>query len=131
MPLSKHNPFKIVRMFEEEVAEYTGAPYAVSVDSCTNALFLSCKFLEVSEVIIPSQTYLSVPMSIIQAGGEVVFDKRVKTNHWRGIYQLKPYPIYDSSKRFTSNMYKEGTYMCFPVTIHGLFKPINCIYIVS
>ena len=28
MPIKKHNPFKIVQMFEEEVAEYTGAPYA-------------------------------------------------------------------------------------------------------
>jgi dTDP-4-amino-4,6-dideoxygalactose transaminase len=41
-----HNPFKIVRMFEEEVAHYTGAPYAVSVDSCTSALMLVCKYLQ-------------------------------------------------------------------------------------
>ena len=44
MPIKLHNPYKIVRMFEEEVAEYTGAPYAVSVDSCTNAIFLACKY---------------------------------------------------------------------------------------
>lgn len=112
MPIKKHNPFKIVQMFEEEVAEYTGAPYAVSVDSCTNALFLACKYLEVNKVTIPSQTYLSVPMSIIQAGGEVIFDKKPSTNHWQGIYQLKPYPIYDSAKRFTSNMYIENSFMC-------------------
>jgi len=112
MPIKKHNPFKIVQMFEEEVAEYTGAPYAVSVDSCTNALFLVCKYLEVSEVTIPCQTYLSVPMSIIQAGGEVIFDKTPLTNHWQGIYQLKPYPIYDSAKRFTSNMYIPDSFMC-------------------
>jgi dTDP-4-amino-4,6-dideoxygalactose transaminase len=112
MPIKKHNPFKIVQMFEEEVAEYTGAPYAISIDSCTNAIFLVCKYLEVKEVIIPSQTYLSVPMSIMQAGGEVIFDKTAKTNHWSGIYQLKPYPIYDSAKRFTSNMYISGSFMC-------------------
>lgn len=112
MPIKKHNPFKIVQMFEEEVAEYTGASYAVSVDSCTNAIFLVCKYLEVSEVTIPSQTYLSVPMSIIQAGGEVIFDKTPSTNHWQGIYQLKPYPIYDSAKRFTSNMYIQNSFMC-------------------
>jgi dTDP-4-amino-4,6-dideoxygalactose transaminase len=64
-----HNPFKVVRMFEEEVAHYTGAPYAVSVDSCTSALMLVCKYLEVKEVTIPSKTYLSVPQSIIHAGG--------------------------------------------------------------
>ena len=26
----RYNPFEIVRMFEETVADYTGAPYAVS-----------------------------------------------------------------------------------------------------
>jgi len=111
MPIKKHNPYKIVQMFEEEVASYTGAPYAVSVDSCTNALFLICKYLEVKEVTIPSKTYLSVPMSIMHAGGEVIFDKSEKTNHWIGVYDLKPYPIYDAAKRFTSNMYIPGSFM--------------------
>jgi dTDP-4-amino-4,6-dideoxygalactose transaminase len=111
MPIQKHNPYKIVQMFEEEISLYTGAPYAISVDSCTNALFLICKFLEVKEVTIPSKTYLSVPMSIIHSGGEVVFDKREITNHWSGIYQLKPYPIYDAAKRLTSNMYIPNSYM--------------------
>jgi len=106
-----HNPYKIVRMFEEEIAEYTGAPYAISVDSCTNALFLICKYLEVDEVTIPSKTYLSVPQSIIHAGGEVVFDKREETNNWKGIYQLKPYPIYDAAKRLKKDMYIDGTFM--------------------
>ena len=98
-------------MFEEEVAEYTGAPHAISIDSCTNALFLICKYLEVGEVTIPSKTYLSVPQSIIHAGGEVVFDKRPETNHWVGAYQLKPYPIWDAAKRFTEGMYMPGTFM--------------------
>ena len=107
----KHNPYKIVQMFEEEVAEYTGAPYAISVDSCTNALFLICTYLNVKTITIPSKTYLSVPMSIIHAGGEVIFDQSPITNHWQGIYQLKPYPIYDAAKRFTSKMYISGSYM--------------------
>ena len=81
MPIKKHNPYKIVQMFEEEIASYTGSPYAVSVDSCTNALFLMCKYLEIKQVTIPSKTYLSVPMSIIHAGGEVIFDKSSKTNN--------------------------------------------------
>ena len=104
----KHNPYKIVQMFEEEVAQYTGAPFAVAVDSCTNALFLSCKYLNVKEVTIPKKTYLSVPLSIIHSGGKVVFEDK----DWSGIYQLKPYPIYDSAKRLTSNMYIPGNFMC-------------------
>jgi len=104
----KHNPYNIVKMFEEEVAQYTGAPFAVAVDSCTNALFLCCKYHEVKEVTIPKRTYLSVPMSIIHAGGEVVFEDK----DWSGAYQLRPYPIYDSAKRLTSGMYIPGTSMC-------------------
>jgi dTDP-4-amino-4,6-dideoxygalactose transaminase len=112
MPLKLHNPYKIVKMFEEEIALYTGAPHAISVDSCTNALFLACKYLEVTKVTIPSKTYLSVPMSILNAGGEVIFDTTPQTNHWIGIYQLKPYPIYDAAKRLTAGMYVKGTIMC-------------------
>ena len=104
----KHNPYNIVKMFEEEVSEYTGAPFAVAVDSCTNALFLCCKYYGVKEVTIPKRTYLSVPMSIIHSGGEVIFEDK----SWSGIYQLKPYPIYDCAKRFTSGMYLQGTDMC-------------------
>jgi len=122
MPIQKHNPYKIVQMFEEEVALYTNAPYAISVDSCTNALFLCCKYLEVGEVTIPSKTYLSVPMSIIHAGGEVIFDKTSKTNHWIGTYQLKPYPIYDSAKRFTSDMYIPNSFMCLSFHIKKHLK---------
>ena len=117
-----HNPYKIVKMFEEEIAEYTGAPYAVSVDNCTNALFLVCKYLNVKEVTIPSKTYLSVPMSIIHSGAEVIFDKTEETNNWKGIYQLKPYPIYDAAKRFTYDMYIPGSFMCLSFHIKKHLK---------
>jgi len=103
-----HNPYNIVRMFENEVAAYCGSPYAVSVDSCTDALFLCCKYLGVKEVIVPKKTYLSVPMSVIHAGGTVQF----KDINWSGIYKLEPYPIYDAAKRFTSDMYLKGSLMC-------------------
>ena len=102
------NPFKVVKMFENSVAKYTGSPYAVSIDSCTNAIFLCCKYLNVREAIIPKRTYLSVPMSVIHAGGTVMFEDV----EWSGIYKIKPYPIYDAAKRFTSEMYIKGTYMC-------------------
>ena len=120
MPIELHNPYKIVRMFEEEIANYTGAKYAVSVDSCTNALFLACKYYEVKEVTIPSKTYLSVPQSIIHAGGEVIFDKRPSTNEWKGLYQLKPYPIWDAAKRLTKGMYQKGQIMCVSFHIKKL-----------
>ena len=104
----KHNPYKIVQMFEEEIAEYTGSPYAVALDNCTDALFLCCTYLNVTEVTIPKKTYLSVPQAIMVSGGKLSFDD----TEWVGLYQLKPYPIYDSARRFTSDMYIPNSFMC-------------------
>ena len=106
----KHNPFKIVQMFEEELCEYTNSPYCITVDSCTNALFLCLLYHNIKnkEIIIPKKTYLSVPQSIIHAGGIPVF----KSYDWNGFYYLDPYPIIDSAKRLTSNMYIKNTFMC-------------------
>jgi dTDP-4-amino-4,6-dideoxygalactose transaminase len=106
--IMKHNPYKIVTMFEEEIAEYTGAPYAVALDNCTDALFLCCTYLNVGDVTIPKKTYLSVPQAVMASGGKVSFDD----TEWQGLYQLKPYPIYDSARRFTSGMYIPNTFMC-------------------
>ena len=101
------NPYIVVKEFEKKLSEYTGAPYVVCVDSSTDALFLCCYRLEVDVVTIPKHTYLSVPMSIIHSGGKVEFEDL----EWSGIYQLKPYPIWDSAKRMKRNMYIKGSYM--------------------
>jgi dTDP-4-amino-4,6-dideoxygalactose transaminase len=115
-----HNPYKIVKMFEEEMAHYTGAPHAVSVNSCTNAIFLASKFCSVEgrPVHIPARTYLSVPQALKQAGATVRLDDR----KWEGIYQIKPFPIYDAAKRLTSNMYKTATFMCLSFHIKKHLK---------
>jgi len=104
------NSYKIVEQFEDTIAQYTNAPHAIAVDNCTNAIFLCCKYLNVQEVTIPSKTYLSVPQAILHAGGRVVFKE--SANNWSGIYQLSPYPIYDSAKRLTKNMYMSNAFMC-------------------
>lgn len=113
-----HNPHKIVEWFEEEVAYYTGSPYAVSCDNCTNAIRMCCRLLKVKEVTIPLRTYVSVPQSILQAGGTLKFEDI----EWSGIYQLKPYPIYDAAKRFTSGMYIPNTLMCLSFGIRKHLK---------
>src|ERR1017187_2632578 len=97
-------PFQVVKDFEVALCEYTGAPYAVTTNSCTMALLLACDYLGVGEVTIPKHTYVSVPMSIIHAGGFVKFENL----SWQGSYRLKPYPIWDSARRFTSGMYRGG-----------------------
>jgi dTDP-4-amino-4,6-dideoxygalactose transaminase len=102
------HPFETVRNFERALAEYAGSKYAVTMESCTSAMFLSCVYLKVQEVTIPKHTYPSVPCSIIHAGGKVRFEEL----EWEGIYQLKPYPIYDGAKRFRRGMYVPGSLHC-------------------
>ena len=114
----KPESYKVVKMFEQAVADYAGSKYAISVTSCTDALFLCCEYLKVQEVTIPARTYLSVPQSIMHAGGNVNFEEA----NWKGIYQLKPYPIYDAAKRFTSDMYIPGSYMCLSFHIKKHLK---------
>lgn len=99
-----YNVFQIVDEFERTIAAWAGSKYAVAVESCTAALFLSCVYMKVKEVTIPARTYPSVPNSIIHAGGTVKFEDIP----WGGIYQLKPYPIWDGALRFKPNMYKGG-----------------------
>jgi len=104
------NAFDVVRQFEETIADYAGSDYAVSVDSCTNAIFLALQYCKVAgkEVTIPSRTYPSVPCCIKHAGGKV----RFKDYKWKGIYRLDPFPIIDGAKRFTRGMYEKGSYHC-------------------
>jgi len=102
------NPYKSISDFEKRMADFVGSPYAVAVDSCTNALFLCCKYLSVSVITLPSKTYVSVPCSVIHAGGSILFEDY----SWNGTYQLKPYPIYDSACRMIRGMYVPGTYDC-------------------
>jgi dTDP-4-amino-4,6-dideoxygalactose transaminase len=103
-----------VDKFEELIAEYAGSKYAVAVDSCTNALFLSLKYCkdflgyESNSIDIPKKTYISVPMQTIHAGFKVNF-KDIK---WSGSYQLNPLPIIDSAQRFTKDMYIKNTFYC-------------------
>ena len=66
------NPYKVTEDFEQTIAEYTGAPFAVSVDNCTNALFLCMKYLKLKDEImtIPARTFMSVPCVIIYSGNK-------------------------------------------------------------
>jgi dTDP-4-amino-4,6-dideoxygalactose transaminase len=99
-----YNPYSAVNEFEKMIAKWAGSKYAVAVESGTAAIFLSCVYMKVKEVTIPEYTYPSVPCSIIHAGGTVKFSQE----RWKGMYELKPYKIYDSALRFKANMYKGG-----------------------
>lgn len=115
------NPHQVTRDFEAELCRYTGAKYAVAVNSCTSALLLACAWcirpynpdrdgdvpehMARAEIEIPKRTYVSVPCSIIHAGATVSF----RDEDWVGYYQLKPYPVFDSARWFTSQLFPAVT----------------------
>ena len=99
----------VVDIFEKTIAEYAGSKYAVSVDCCTNALFLCLKYLKATgEIVLPSRTWISVPCTVKHAGCTVKFEDR----EWSGAYQLKPFPVYDGAVRMKRGMYQPGTFHC-------------------
>ena len=109
--------YKITEDFEKSLSDYTGAPYVVTVDNQSNALFLSLMYENIKgmEIEIPSRTYPSVPCEIIHAGGKVKF-KPVEGNTLKGAYQLSPTKVWDSALRFTTDMYIPNTHMCISFT---------------
>ena len=111
------DPWDIVDAFEDKVAKYAGSKYAVSTDSCTNAMFMCLKYLEASGSIeVPKKTYLSVPGLVIHAGCKINF----KDIEWSGVYELTPYPVIDGATRFTKNMYVKGTFHCLSFHIRKI-----------
>jgi dTDP-4-amino-4,6-dideoxygalactose transaminase len=108
--------YEVVEQFEKAIAEYAGSKYACVVNSCTNALLLACAYHQVKEVYIPKHTYISVPLSIHHAGGKVMFHDLDVDWQSRGMYQLWPYPIWDSARLCTSGMHKEGQFEC--ISLH-------------
>jgi len=116
--------YKITEDFEKVISDYTGAPYVITVDNQSNALFLALMFENVKgkEITIPSRTYPSVPCEIIHAGGKVNFSE-VKGKTIKGAYRLEPTNVWDSALRFTADMYQPGTHMC--VSFTGPYKHLK------
>ena len=97
----------IIDLFEKTISEYVGTKYGISVSSNTNGIFLALKYLvhsgklkEGGTVDVPNRTYMSVPMSIINANLKINF----KNTRWNGFYRLPPTNIYDSATSFFRNM---------------------------
>jgi len=115
-----NNPYNVVIEFEEAVAKYCGSKYAVAVESCTSAIFLSLMWVKIEEfftgpVTIPRNTYPGVPSSIIHAGFKVLWGDK----DWSGEYELYPHNIWDSALRFRPNMY-HGGFQCLSFHIKKL-----------
>lgn len=104
--------------FEQAIAHYTGAPYAVVTDGCTHALELCLRYEMITSVELTAYTYISVVQMLRQLG----IDYTLRTEYWTGEYQLKGTRIWDSARRLEPDMYRPGQLQCLSFG-HG--KPLE------
>ena len=102
------NPFDVIKTFEQKLAEYTGAPFAISVDHCTHAIELCMVIDQVKQTAFSAYTYLSVPMTMHKL--------KIKYNlldvKWNNCYQFVGTRIWDCARYLEENMYEPNSLQC-------------------
>jgi dTDP-4-amino-4,6-dideoxygalactose transaminase len=110
--------FDKILKFEQELAEFANAPYAVMTDCCTHAIELCLRYDKPNGCIFPAYTYLSIPMLMHKLGIEYILEDRP----WTGEYQFRNTRVWDSARRLEKNMYRPGHMQCLSFG-HG--KPLH------
>ena len=115
------NPFDAIFDFESALAEYVGAPYCITTDSCTHAMEVALRLTHQQEnIIIPAHTYLSVPMTLHKLNIPYTM---LNVDWWEFFgYHLLGSNVYDYARRWMPDMYKTGEIQCVSF---GRTKPIE------
>ena len=100
--------FDAILKFEQALAEYTGAPYAIMTDCCTHAIELCLRYQKPTHCAFTAFTYLSIPMTMYKLGIEY----RLIPEVWTGEYQFHGTAIWDSARRLERDMYRAGQMQC-------------------
>lgn len=116
--------FDKILKFEQALAEYTGAPYAIMTDCCTHALELCFRYDKTSACTFTPYTYLSIPMLMHKLGIMHSYypDHLPHRQQWVGEYKFEFTRIWDSARRLEKNMYREGQMQCLSF---GHTKPLH------
>ena len=110
-----------IKEFEQALATFTGAPYAIMTDCCTHAIELCLRYERVRECQFTPYTYLSVPMTMHKLGIEFSYLDH-DSQRWAGEYQFINTRVWDSARRLEPNMYRSGALMCLSF---GYSKPLE------
>ena len=98
--------FNTVTEFENQVAEFFGAPYAVAVDSCTHGVELCLRYTLADHITVPKNTYISIPF----LANKLQIELEWKNENWIDYYYLTDNVI-DAAVLWKQNSYVPGTYM--------------------
>ncbi len=110
--------FDTLFKFEQALADYAGAPYAVVTDCCTHAIELCFRMKKYSQCSFTKYTYVSVPQTLLNLG--VRFD--FIDESWIGEYQFHGTNIWDSARLLRPGMYRSGQLQCLSF---GRTKPLE------
>ena len=99
--------FDSIKQFEEELAKFFGAPYAITTDCCTHAIELSLRWTGTKSIECPKRTYLSVPMLADKLGISLSW----RDENWKDFYYVAPNVI-DAAVLWKEGSYIPGTFMC-------------------
>lgn len=110
--------FDTILEFENQLAEYTGAPYAIMTDCCTHAIEMCLRYKKVQRVQFTAYTYLSIPMTMHKLGIEY----ELVPEKWTGEYRFYGTDIWDSARRLERGMYRAGMMQCLSF---GHNKPLQ------
>tara|TARA_B100000287_G_scaffold397107_1_gene413341 strand:- start:684 stop:1607 length:924 start_codon:yes stop_codon:yes gene_type:complete len=96
----------VVDKFEQKIADFVGAKYAVSVHSATSAIFLSL-LNKKQEVSIPSILPPVVANAVITANNRVRFCDNIEwVGHSYVLHKFDDYKIIDSAQQIYENQFK-------------------------
>jgi dTDP-4-amino-4,6-dideoxygalactose transaminase len=98
--------FNTVTEFENQVAEFFGAPYAVSIDCCTHGVELCLRYTHATKIIVPKHTYLSIPM----LANKLKIELEWKNENWIDYYYVTD-SIIDAAVLWKPNSYIPKTFM--------------------
>jgi len=100
-----------VAEFENKIADFFGAPYAVSTDSCTHGLELCLRYVKADHISCPAHTYLSVPMLANKLNIELMWYDSTADNEWDEFYYVYK-NIFDAAVLWRRGSYLAKTFMC-------------------
>jgi dTDP-4-amino-4,6-dideoxygalactose transaminase len=100
--------FNKITEFENKIAKFYNAPYAVATDCCTHAIELCLRYKGYNNITIPFHTYISVPFTFEKLNLKWKFEYQ----EWTNFYYLGNTNIIDAAVYWKQNGYIENTYMC-------------------
>mgnify|MGYP005629014163 CR=1 FL=1 len=100
--------FEKVTEFEEKIASFFGAPFAVAVDCCTHGIELCMRYKNIDKMIVPAHTYISIPLLSKKLNIELEW----KEENWIDYYYIGNTNIIDAAVLWKKDSYISNSFMC-------------------